>query len=269
MKDEDEWIMPVRKGLEWTFDTAAEAYERMRPGYPMALYDDLFKMIPLDETSRALEIGIGGGQATLPVLKTGCQVAAVEYGKNLTELCREKFRDYPNFSVVNMKFEEFEGENGSYDLIYAASSFHWIPEEIGYPKVFALLKKGGVFARFANHPYKDKGREELCAEIQKLYAVYMPGVPADNEYTWEEAKKRAELAEKYGFTEISYKLYHRTRTYTAEEYVALLNTYSDHIALGEDIRREFFAKIRETIRKYGGYITLYDTIDLQLARKPW
>lgn len=232
-------------------------------------YDDLFKMIPLDETSRALEIGIGGGQATLPVLQTGCQVTAVEYGKNLAELCRKKFRDYPNFSVVNMKFEEFEGESGSYDLIYAASSFHWIPEEIGYPKVFALLKKGGVFARFANHPYKDKGREELCAEIQKLYVVYMPGVPADNEYTGEQAKKRAGLAEKYGFTEISYQLYHRTRTYTAEEYVALLNTYSDHITLGEDIRREFFAKIRETIRKYGGYITIYDTIDLQLARKPW
>ena len=30
---------------------------------------------------------------------------------------------------------------------------------------------------------------------------------------------------------------------------------------------EFFSKIEEAINKYGGTITIYDTIDLQLARK--
>lgn len=89
-----------------------------------------------------------------------------------------------------MKFEDYECENGSCDLIYSASAFHWIPEEIGYSKVFDMLRSGGVFARFANHPYKDKGREELWQEIQKLYAIYMPGVPAPNEYTEEDAKTR-------------------------------------------------------------------------------
>ena len=32
-------------------------------------------------------------------------------------------------------------------------------------------------------------------------------------------------------------------------------------------RKEFFSKIEETIDKYGGKITIYDTIDLELARK--
>ena len=30
--------MPVIKGLEWTFDTKAELYEKMRPGYSDKLY---------------------------------------------------------------------------------------------------------------------------------------------------------------------------------------------------------------------------------------
>ncbi|MCI9272113.1 MAG: class I SAM-dependent methyltransferase, partial [Dorea sp.] len=30
---------------------------------------------------------------------------------------------------------------------------------------------------------------------------------------------------------------------------------------------KFFSKIEEAINKYGGTITIYDTIDLQLARK--
>ncbi len=54
----------------------------------------------------------------------------------------------------------------------------------------------------------------------------------------------------------------------AKEYIELLGTYSDHIAIEEKIRMEFFSKIQEAINKHGGSLTIYDTIDLQLARKP-
>lgn len=33
--------MPVIKGLEWTFDTLAGKYEKLRPGYT----EELYKMI--------------------------------------------------------------------------------------------------------------------------------------------------------------------------------------------------------------------------------
>jgi ubiquinone/menaquinone biosynthesis C-methylase UbiE len=260
--------MSVTKGLEWTFDTVAQTYEKMRPGYPEELYDDIFKMIQLNSSCHAVEVGIGAGQATLPILKTGCNVTAVEYGKNLTELCAQKFKDYPNFSAVNMKFEDYSCDDESIDLIYSASAFHWIPEEIGYSKAFDMLKSGGVFARFANHPYKDKGNEELHQAIQKLYAVYMPGSSAPEEYTNEEAEQRAHIAEKYGFADIDYKIYHRTRSFTAEEYTQLMNTYSDHTRLPDIIKNEFFSKVGDVIIYHGNRITIYDTVDLQLARKP-
>lgn len=73
--------MPDLKGNEWTFDTVAQTYEKMRPGYPDVLYDDIFKLMSIDSSCNAIEVGIGGGQATLPVLKTGCKITAVEYGK--------------------------------------------------------------------------------------------------------------------------------------------------------------------------------------------
>ena len=34
--------MPIFKGLEWTFDTAAATYEKMRPGYVPELYESIF-----------------------------------------------------------------------------------------------------------------------------------------------------------------------------------------------------------------------------------
>ncbi|MBE5804128.1 MAG: class I SAM-dependent methyltransferase [Clostridiales bacterium] len=260
--------MPVIKGLGWTFNTQAERYERMRPGYVPELYEEIFRHVPLNAASTAVEVGIGGGQATEPILRTGCRVIAVESGDQLAELCRHKFRHYPNFEAVTCKFEDFPEQPDSCDLIFSASAFHWIPEETGYPKVFRMLRPGGVFARFANHPFKDKGRPGMHEALQEIYAVYMPGSLASDEYTQAQAAQRALIAEKYGFVDISHHLYHRTRDFTAAQYVELLGTYSDHIAIEENTRRRFFAEIEAVIDRLGGVITLYDTIDLQLARKP-
>jgi SAM-dependent methyltransferase len=260
--------MSINKGLEWTFNTEAEKYEKMRPGYVSELYEDIFMYIQINESSNVIEIGIGGGQATLPILKTGCKLTAVEYGDNLAELCRQKFKEFPEFSAVTAKFEDFVCDNNLCDLIYSATAFHWIPEEIGYKKVYEMLKSGGVFARFANHPYKDKGREEIHEALQKIYSVYIPDSHSPNEYSEDDAKKCADIALKYGFVDISYKLYHRTRSFSAKEYIALLGTYSDHIAIEQDTRKKMFSEIEEAIDNLGGEITIYDTIDLQLARKP-
>lgn len=264
--------MPIIKGLEWTFDTVASTYEKLRPGYVEELYEKIFAYIPINASGKAVEVGIGGGQATLPILKSGCSVTAVEYGEHFSALCRQKFVDYPNFSVITGKFEDIDFEPDSYDLVFSASAFHWVPEEIGYTKVFTMLKNGGAFARFANHPHPDKEKPALTEEIDRLYDVYYYQVherkqPLLEEYGEEQAKQRAEIAKKYGFEDICYHLFYRERIFSAKEYTALLGTYSDHIVIEENIRKEFFAKIEDAINKHSGSITIYDTIDLELARK--
>ena len=259
--------MPVIPGLGWTFDTVAATYEKLRPGYVEALYQDVFAYRPLDAASHAVEVGIGGGQATGPILATGCAVTAVEPGANFCALCREKFAAYPGFTAVNARFEDADLPPESCDLVYSASAFHWVPEEIGYRKVFDILRPGGAFARFANHPFKDKGRPGMHEALQEVYAIYMPGSLVPNEYSEEQAARRAAIAAKYGFTDIQHRLYRRTRDFTAAEYVQLLGTYSDHIAIEEKTRGRFFREIGEAIDRLGGRITIYDTIDLQLARK--
>ncbi|MDE7132524.1 MAG: class I SAM-dependent methyltransferase [Lachnospiraceae bacterium] len=164
--------MPIIKGLEWTFDTVASTYEKFRPGYTDELYKMIFDYISLDESGYAIEVGIGGGQATLPILKTGCDLTAVEYGEEFSKLCKEKFKEYRNFSIITNKFENTNFLDNTYDLVYSASAFHWVPENIGYTKVFSMLKSGGAFARFANHPYRDKGNLSLSEEIDRIYAEY-------------------------------------------------------------------------------------------------
>ena len=145
--------------------------------------------------------------------------------------------------------------------------------KIGYNKVYKTLKQGGVFARFANHPYPCKDEPELHMEIEAAYEKYYdtyydrkskkPAV-----YTEEDARERAYIAEKYGFTEITYAVFSRIREFTASEYIELLGTYSDHIAIEEPIRSAFFKEIEDAINHHGGILKLYDTIDLQMAMVP-
>lgn len=261
--------MPSAKGMELSFNQIPEQYDRCRPVYVDRLYRDIFAAKKLNCSSRVLEIGIGTGQATLPILKTGCFLTAVELGSQLAEYAEQKFSKYPKFELKNTAFQEYEGKPETFDLIFSATAFHWIPEEIGYPKVYELLKSGGVFARFANRPYGDKSRPELYQAIQEIYSVYLPNTVFRNrEFGEADARAYIEIAGRYGFVDRSFRLYRRTRDFTAEEYTALLGTYSDHLAIGESRRKKFFAEIRSVIEDAGGIITIYDTIDLELARKP-
>ena len=187
-------------------------------------------------------------------------------------MLKDKFNEYQKFSVITGKFEDTVFEDNTFDLVFSATAFHWVPEKIGYEKVFSMLKNGGAFARFANHPYRDKENVELSQEIDKIYDLYYNKYynkerETISGYTEQQAKEIAMIASKYGFSDIRYELFYRERVFSANEYIELLGTYSNHIAIEESIRTEFFAKIKEAINNHGGIIKIHDTIDLQLARK--
>ncbi|MBQ1296795.1 MAG: class I SAM-dependent methyltransferase, partial [Clostridiales bacterium] len=204
--------------------------------------------------------------------ETGCELTSVEYGENFSKILMEKFGGYKGFKVITGKFEDVDLEDDAYGLVFSATAFHWVPEEIGYPKVYSALKPGGAFARFANRPRNSQNAPELALEIDALYEEYYNKAydiksGTKKWFTEEKAKEISQIPAKYGFTDITYKLFYRERVFTADEYIQLLGTYSDHIAIEETIRNEFFSKIAAAINRHGGKIIISDTMDLELARK--
>ncbi len=258
-----------KRDLRLTFGEDAEKYEAFRPTYPHTLFSAILSYAPMNEEKRALEIGIGTGQATPPILETGCRVEAVELSPTMAEYVRKKFAGNSRFSVSLSSFEAYEGEEESFDLIYAATSFHWIPESVGYPKAFHLLKKGGALALFWNRPYAARESDPLHREIQKLYAKYRPDSrKLQEEYEAERYRKFQENMKRYGFTDTEFHLFHRTREFTADAYISLLDTYSDHRAMDPDRKRDFYKEMQNVILKHGNCMRVYDTMDLYLGRKP-
>lgn len=251
------------------FNEVAALYEKYRPQYVPALFKTLIEYAKLDENSHALEIGIGTGQATRPILETGCQVTAIELGNKLADYSRNKFSEYPNLDIKNIPFEDYEGDQDSFDLIYSATAFHWIPVELGFPKLFNLLKPGGAIALFWNRPFVGKEDDPLHQAIQQIYTELRPD--SSRKVLQHETKRYEHTISNiltYGFTDLEFRLLHNERQFNAEEYIALLQTYSDHATLPTDIKGKFEDKVTEVIIEHGNMLRVYDTIEFYLARKP-
>lgn len=152
-------------------------------------------------------------------------------------------------------------------MICAATAFHWIPEEYGYRRVHRLLKRGGAFARFAYHAGADELRPAMMQEIQLAYDCCPSLSGKAKPYGDMQAEELAQLAEQYGFVDTAYRIYRFKKDFTAEEYMRLLRTYPDHMALNHTDRTTLFDSIRRAIVRHGGVITVHYTADMQLACK--
>ncbi|MGL5379896.1 class I SAM-dependent methyltransferase [Clostridium sp.] len=253
--------------LRFKFNEDGKNYDKYRPTYPKELFLDIINYTEISIDCKALEIGIGTGQATLPFLELGCKVTALELGDNLTRYVEDKFSNYKNFDVINADFMEYPIETNNFDLVYCATAFHWLPLEEGYLKVKNVLKDNGAIALFWNHPFPNRQDDISNIANKKIYDKYRPSDKVIVEFSKNDCQKHIDELERFGFKDITSKLYYRQRTLTSEEYISLLNTYSDHRALPMEIKNDFELDMKKAIDEVGGKINIYDTVELYLARK--
>ncbi len=248
------------------FDSIPEQFDKWRPRYCEELFADLIEYASLDSEKATLEVGPGTGQATEPILKTGCSYLAIELGENFTDFMRNKFSHYNNFNIVNDDFETYDFKSNSFDLVYSAAAFQWIPENIGYPKAYDILKSNGTFAMFMMRPDIQPGGgytdEPLFTKIQEVYSEFFR---PETEY---KCRLNYDARDKYGFVNLECREYKKTREYNADEYVSLIGTHADHLTLQEPYKTKFYEGIRDVIYSFGNKITLYDKITMYLAKKP-
>ena len=263
------------------FDEIVVNYDKMRWDYPDELFADAFQYSGQKKGKKALEIGAGTGKATTPFLNEGYDVTAVELGTNMSAFLCDKFKGNANFSIITSTFENARLEENSYDLIYAASAFHWIDAEIGCPKVMRLLKSGGAFVLFRNNVYRQEGNsldDAIDTAYDKYYYSYYPRYdrPVDlSKMTYEDFLKPEEIHRgfrfnslaQYGFADITMKLYNGSRIYDADEYISLMDTMSDHRAMPDKDRAALYAGIKDAILSHGGQIEMKFIFQLYMGRK--
>jgi SAM-dependent methyltransferase len=258
-----------RERLRRTFDSAAQLYDSARPSYPAQLFDDLVELARLTPGDRLLEIGCATGQATRPLLERGFPVVCVEMGAHLAERARRNLVDL-DAEVHVSPFETWESESRSFDLVYAATAWHWVDPTVRYRKAHELLRPAGHLAFWsAAHAFPD-GFDPFFGEIQAVYDAIGESHPGE----WppprpdEVEDDSADIEASGLFGEIEVRRYVWETSYTSDEYIALLDTFSGHIAMDAAKRDHLYTEIRKRIsQRAGARVMRHWSAILHVARR--
>jgi SAM-dependent methyltransferase len=251
-----------------SFDGVADLYARARPAYPHKLMRELKDLTSVGQGQRVLEIGPGAGQLSVPLAATGASYLGIELGANLATILTRRLESFPHAHVVVADFDHWAGTGEVFDLIVAATSFHWLDPATRVRKCARMLRNGGRLAIIRTQWGAGARDDEFALASQACYVRFSADPDPSFRHTSEDVLPMtlSELEESGLFCSIIHRRYRVERRYTAAEYCDLLRTFSDVRAFADETRQRFLACIHGLIdEQFGGSILRRDLVGMWVA----
>jgi SAM-dependent methyltransferase len=245
---------PDRRTLSRVFNDVPELYDRVRPGYPDELFADLVAITGLDRRSSVLEVGCGTGQATRSLGALGFPMTALEPGADMAELARRRLTGFGNVTIETSTFEDWDDRGARFDVIMAASSWHWIDPAVGWQRAHDLLNPGGWMAVLGNIVVRHPDEPEVYAETADLHERFSPANPGWGHPPLEEDARATyqgwgEAGNPGGvFGEPVLRWYPTVQWLNGEGFADLLRSTSLYRKMERDVREALLDAIAERIR---------------------
>ena len=153
------------------FSGKADVYQKARPSYAQAMLDFIAQKWQIGNGSMVADIGSGTGILTRQLLGLGARVYAVEPNADMRAKAEELLGDNPNFVSVTGTAEQTGLPDHSFQLVTAASAFHWFDTERFKLECERILLPGAPVVLVWN-------KAELSAEInlgrERIFKKYCP-----------------------------------------------------------------------------------------------
>ena len=259
------------------FGTDAEAYERGRPSYPPRVYE-LLETCGLRTGCRVVEIGPGTGQATRELVRRGAIVTAVELDHVFAAKLRSTFAG-ADLDIVVGAFEEVDLPAGAFDLVVAATSFHWVvPVSKGLAQCARLLRPGGWLALwwtvFGDESRPDPFREALqpvLADVEPTLAeppIVSGPFATSAPYARNAGERIGSIDSTDLFGPVAHEVVAWTGRHSAAEIRALFASFSPWLAIPEDRRTVALDRLeRLAVDHFGGIVERPYLTPIYLAQR--
>jgi SAM-dependent methyltransferase len=248
------------------FASDADRYDRVRPRYPTALFDRVAAFGDLRETARVLEIGPGTGQATPSLVSRGWSVHAIELGAGMADVLRARLGDRVRVTVG--AFEESPIEQGTYDLVFCATAFHWLDPGTRVDRVAEALRAGGTAAVVWTRHVRG-GTQAFFEAAQAVYARAGfadadIGLPDETDLQAHDTEFRDHAL----FPTVATAAFPVEIAYDTDSYLQLISTYSETLAARPEQRAVLLEGLRALLdRRFHGRVVKRYVYSLVLARR--
>jgi SAM-dependent methyltransferase len=260
----------TRLHLGATFNAAADGYEA-RPEYPDEIYTLLAERCGCGPGTRVLEIGPATGLATMRLLAMGAEITAVEPGPALAARLRARTVGRP-LDVVESSFETAALPAAAFDLVAAATSFHWVDPALGLAKVAVHLRPGGWLAIWWT-VFGDPDRPDpFELAIHPVLDAYAPGLRFDafaaTPHALDTTARTAEIDATERFGPVEHHVVAWEGHHDALAIRRLFSTFSPWLALPEDRRNATLDGLERIARDdFGDAVTRPYLTSLFLAQR--
>lgn len=218
----------------------------------------------MDSKTTVLEVGSGTGIATADLTNITKRITCLDPGKDMLQIAKSKF---PNLSFVHSTFEKFTSDE-YFNMIVSAMAWHWVDPKVGYRKAANLLTKSGFLA-IIHYYHIDNDPKSFHNRAQHIYEKYNKDTTTKrNSEQLKRIKDDAEALNNQYFSLVKKIKYKWQQNYSIDEYLALRNTYSDHLTMPPALREMMEQELREFAQKEfsGNLIKKYTTV-LFVAQK--
>jgi SAM-dependent methyltransferase len=218
---------------------------------------------------RALEVGAGTGKATAAIAARGVDVLALEPDPAMAAVAERNCRSFPGVRIEQTTFEAWPPPADRYGLVFAAQAWHWVDPEVRWAKAAAVLAPAGALALFWHRT--DWDNEPLLGELVEIYRRAAPRLHAEDPgfplgVTQADDALADELRGSGLFTDIVCQAHRWPATFTADEFVELLLTQSNHRLSPAAERALLCDAIRNLIAERDGRVTVPHATVLVTAR---
>ena len=250
------------------FGEVAEQYDRMRPGYPESLADEVLAYSGAAPGDAVLEVGCGTGKATVLFARRGLRVHAVEPDAAMAAVARRNCSGL-QVTIDVASFEDWPVPRGEYGLVFSAQAWHWVRADVRLEHAHAALRPSGALAVFWNRG--DRPDTPLRHAIDAVYEREAPALAARTPGRSLQDERRRngtdQLAGSPLFDNLTQGEHLWSTSYSTPEYIELLDTQSDHRLLAPEQRQRLYDGIAAAIDAAGGVMPLAYAADVYMARR--
>lgn len=253
-----DWIEESKK-----FDLAAEVYDRFSPDYPEEIINTINSYQQLNADSRVLEVGTGTGIATDHFVGNGYRITGIDQGENLLQVAKDKYENLPKtdhgedqVELICTPLQDWDVDMDSYDMMFSAQTFNWVPKPVGYKKVGKALKSGGSMHLFWNRYMHTE--DDVSNELVKLLKKH--GIISyTDEAGLESFKIRTTdtigTSNYFGVVEVTDVPWHQE--YTFNEFANYLKTLNFYIGMDNQEKHVLNVELMELFSEHDYKINLY------------